>query len=370
METSIAERVEAERQSIAAEESKKARLLVSNELNAKSNEIGNLQEIIASKDQRLLDAQKAQAETMRKQRELDDALLAVDLSIEQRVQVSLGSIREKARRDAEAELNLKITEREETIASMQRTIEVLKQKSAQGSQQMQGEAQELELEMLLTQKFPMDMVDPVPKGVFGGDILHRVLNSSGQLAGTILWESKRTRSWSDAWLAKLRGDQRSAKAEMSVLVSRALPKSLDSFGLVDGVWVVDPRCVYPVATALRQSLIEIANARITREGRNTKMERVYDYLTGPHFRARVQTIVEKFIELEEELASERRTMIRIWARREGQIRGAIEATAGMYGDLQGIAGSGIELIEGLKFTELPEGVRAPSDAGLINNQSL
>ena len=352
IEKSIAERVQAERQAIAVQESKKARLLISDELSAKSHELENLQVIIAAKDEKLAEAQKAQAETIRKQRELDDALLALDLTVEQRVQASLGSIRDKARRDVEAELNLKVAEREETIASLQRQIDLLKQKAEQGSQQLQGEVQELELEALLAQNFPMDIVEPVPKGEFGGDILQQVLNSSGHTCGTILWESKRTKHWSDTWLAKLRGDQRSAKAEMSVLVSRALPKGVDSFSLIEDVWVVDPHCVYPVATALRQSLIEIANARMANEGRHTKMELVYDYLTGPRFRGHVQTIVEKFSAMEEDLASERRTMNRIWAKREGQIRGAIEATAGFYGDLEGIAGRSLKEIEGLEFPML------------------
>jgi hypothetical protein len=206
---------------------------------------------------------------------------------------------------------------------------------------------------LLTHGFPMDIVEPVPKGEFGGDIVQRVLNSSGQVAGTILWESKRTKKWSDTWLAKLRADQRSAKAEISVLVSRALPDGVNSFGLIEGVWAVDPRCVLPVATVLRQSLVEIAHARIATEGRHTKAAMMYDYLTGPRFRAHVQTIVERFSAMEEDLASERRTMTRIWSKREGQIRGAIEATAGFYGDLEGIAGRSLKEIEGLEFPMLP-----------------
>ena len=87
---------------------------------------------------------------------------------------------------------------------MQRQIEVLKQKAEQGSQQLQGEVQEMELEALFVSKFPADLVEPVPKGEFGGDILHKVLSPSGQQCGTLLWESKRTKNWSDTWLGKLR----------------------------------------------------------------------------------------------------------------------------------------------------------------------
>ena len=125
---------------------------------------------------------------------------------------------------------------------MQRQIEVLKQKAEQGSQQLQGEVQEMELESLLAAKFPTDLVEPVPKGEFGGDILHKVHSPSGQTCGSILWESKRARNWSDTWLGKLRNDQRAAKADVAVLVSRVLPKETVAFDFIDGVWVVEPRC--------------------------------------------------------------------------------------------------------------------------------
>jgi len=351
----IDEGIRRERQTIAGEEAKKARLLVSDELDAKSRDLADLEQVIAAKDEKLAEAQRAQAELLRKERELEDARRELDLTLEKRVQSSLGTVREKARRDVEAELNLKVAEREETILGLQRQIDVLKQKAEQGSQQMQGEVQELELESLLTQKFPMDQINAVPKGQFGGDILQRVHSSSGQICGSILWESKRTRNWSDGWLPKLRNDQRAAKADLAILVSRTLPKEVESFDLIDGVWVADPRCAIPVAIALRRSLIDIANVRQVNEGRHTKMEVMYTYLTGPRFRMHVQSIVEKFTAMEDDLASERRSMARIWAKREGQIQGAIESTATLYGDLQGIAGRSLEEIEGLELPLLSEG---------------
>lgn len=90
-----------------------------------------------------------------------------------------------------------LAQKDQAIASMRQKIEELKQKAEQGSQQMQGEAQELELENVLRARFPFDGIDPVPKGEFGGDVLQRVVNHSGQACGTILWESKRTKNWSD-----------------------------------------------------------------------------------------------------------------------------------------------------------------------------
>ena len=308
-----------------------------------------------AKDEKLLVAQNAQAELIRKQRELDDAKREFELTVEARVQESLGGVRLKAKRGAEDELKLRLAEREETIASMQRQIEVLKQKAEQGSQQLQGEVQEVELEALLTAKFPLDLVEPVPKGEFGGDILHKVLSSSGQQCGTLIWESKRARNWSDAWLSKLRDDQRAAKADLAVLVSRVLPKETVAFDFIDGVWIVEPRCAVPVAIALRQSLIEVSSVRQTNLGQSTKMGMVYEYLTGQRFRAHVESIVEKFTEMEADLAKERKTMTRLWAKREEQIRGVIDSTAGMYGDLQGIAGRSLDEIAGLEIAMLPAG---------------
>lgn len=121
----------------------------------------------------------------------------------------------------------------------------------------------------------------------------------------------------------------------------------NSFDLIDGVWVTEPRCAAPVAMALRESLISLLGARHAGEGQQTKMEMIYEYLTGPRFRHRVEAIVEKFTDMQEDLERERKTMTRLWAKREQQIRGVVEATAGMYGDLQGIAGRNLQVIEGL-----------------------
>ena len=102
-------------------------------------------------------------------------------------------------------------------------------------------------------------------------------------------------------MAKLRDDQRAAKAEIAVLVSQVLPKDVETFGLVDGVWVTHPRTVIPVAMTLRNTLIEVAASRQAVEGQQTKTEMIYHYLTGPRFRQRVEAIVEAFSSIKEDL---------------------------------------------------------------------
>ena len=352
LDDQVAEKLKLERARIVTEESKKARAALANDLDQKARELAELQDVLKVRDQKLAEAQNAQADLIRKQRELDDAKREMELTIEKRVQGSLSTTRDQARKEAEESVKFKVMEKEQTITAMQKQIEELKRRAEQGSQQLQGEVQELELEALLRAKFPRDMIEPVPKGEYGGDVLQRIHGPLGQTCGTILWESKRTKNWSDGWLVKLREDQRAAKAEVAVLVTQALPKDMETFDLVDGVWVTPPRTAIPVALALRQMLSEVALARQSTEGQQTKMEMVYQYLTGPRFRQRVQAIVEAFSSMREDLDKEKKAIMKQWAKREEQTERVLQATVGMYGDLQGIAGKTLQEIEGLEMRTL------------------
>lgn len=352
LESEIAERLQKESARIAAEEARKARLALADDLDRRQKEIGELTELLRLREEKLAEAQKAQADILRRQRELDDAKRELDLTVEKRVQESLAQIQQKARLEAEADLKLKVAEKDQVISAMQRQIEELKRRAEQGSQQLQGEVQELELESLLSARFPRDLIEPVPKGQHGGDVLQRVMGPAGQPCGTILWESKRTRNWSDGWLAKLREDQRAARAEIAVIVSQALPGQVEAFDLIEHVHVVHPRVALPIATVLRQGLIELAMTRQATEGQQTKTELVYQYLTGPRFRQRVQAIVEAFSSMQEDLDREKKAILKQWSKREAQIERVMQATVGMYGDLQGIAGRTLQEIEGLSLQAL------------------
>lgn len=348
----VAALLKAERVQVIAEESKKAKLAGAAELDAKVRELSEMQEVLKARDEKLAEAQKAQAELIKKQRELDDAKRELELTVEKRVQDGLNEVRMQAKTQAEEEQRFKVMEKEQTIAAMQKQIEDLKRRAEQGSQQLQGEVLELELENLLRAKFPFDSIEPVAKGEFGGDVLQRVVSQGGQSSGSILWESKRTKNWSDSWLVKLREDQRTAKAEVAVIVSQVLPKGIEAFDMIDGVWVTHPRALIPVATILRHTLLQVNMARQITEGQQTKTEMVYQYLTGPRFKQRVEAIVEAFSTMQEDLDRERKAIMKQWAKREEQIERVMGATVGMYGDLQGIAGKSLQEIEGLELKSL------------------
>ncbi|PSH05048.1 MAG: DUF2130 domain-containing protein [Acidobacteria bacterium] len=351
----VAEQVKTEQARIVAEEAKKAKLASASEIEAKNREVEGLKEVLTENNRKLAEAQKAQADALKKQREFEDAKRELDLTVEKRVKDNLTEVRTQAKKEAEENERLKVAERDQKIASMQRTIEELQRKAEQGSQQTQGEVQELALENLLRAKFPYDTIEPVPKGEFGGDTIQRVVSPGGVMAGTILWESKRTKNWSNGWLAKLRDDQRAAQAEISVLVSQALPDGVETFEFIEGVWVTHPRAIAPIAMMLRNTLIEVNNARIINEGQQTKAEMIYHYLTGPRFRQRVEAIVEAFSSMQDDLDKERKVITKQWAKRQEQIDRVMGSTVGMYGDLQGIAGKSIQEIEGLELRALGAG---------------
>ena len=347
IDAEVSARLHAERATIADVEAKKARLALSADLKRRDQKMAELQNDLRARNDKLAHAQKAHAEVIRKSRALDDAKRELDLSIQLKVQELLEVVRQQAKSEIEDRFKSALTEREAQIVGMRHQIEDLRRRAEQGSQQLQGEALELELELSLRHRFPTDLFEPVARGVFGGDLIHRVLNHSRQLSGTILWECKRTKAWSDRWLIKARSDQRAAKADVVLIVSDRLPDGVQNFDLVDNVWVTQVRFALPLATALRQSLIDQADRRRANEGHRSKVELVYKYFTGVQFKQRIEGIVERFSDMRRDLDRERAAMMRIWAKREAQLQAVLDGSAALYGDIQGIAGRAVPEIQQL-----------------------
>ena len=199
---------------------------------------------------------------------------------------------------------------------------------------------------------------PVAKGETGGDIVQTINARAGASAGVILWELKNTKTWSDTWLPKLRDNKRAAKADVALIVSAALPKGVETFDLIDGVYVAHARCAVPVALTLRQGLLEIANARTAQQGQQSKAEQVYNYLTGSRFKQRIEAVVERFKEMRDDIDKERKFMTKAWAKREAQVIAMVDSTVGMVGDLHGIIGQAMPEISVIDEPPMLEGKAA------------
>jgi hypothetical protein len=258
---------------------------------------------------------------------------------------------EEAAKKIEAEHQKRELELEKKLSDAKRQAADLKRKLEQGSQQLQGEVAQLDLGEQLQKAFHDDKIEPIPKGRRGADVLQKVYASrGGQYCGSILWESKDTKDWSEGWLAKLRSDQRRVKAELAVLVSVELPRNVTHFAQVDGVWVTGFPLALCLATALRTNLIQVAGLKQSSKGNHEKkMELLYEYLSSTEFRQRIEAIGESFRSMQDDLEKERTTMERHWAKRETQIRLVVQNVSGMYGDMQGIVGPSLPNIRRLEL---------------------
>jgi hypothetical protein len=344
----IAKELVGERKKIADQESARARQQVEDELKTEREAAKQQQQRITNLTQKLTTAQAAEADLLKKQQALEDRERELQLDLQKGIAEGLAEVRAQALKEAQASLDLKVQDRENTITQLRDQITSLQRKAEQSSQQAQGESLEIALEHQLSAQFPFDLIEPVAKGEFGGDVLQHVRDQSGQLCGKILWESKRTKAWSDSWLTKLKGDQRAAHADLAVIVSQTMPKDVTHFDHMEGIWVSSLGCILPVANALRVSVIELAGVRRSSEGQETKAQQIYAYLTGPRFKHRIECIAEKFTELRSDLDKERKWMNKQWAKRDSELLAVLEATSGMYGDLQGIAGQSLKDIDALE----------------------
>jgi hypothetical protein len=255
-----------------------------------------------------------------------------------KVRATEGKLAQERAELQQEQQRLRDEEHRQQIEGLQKTIAELTRKVQQGSQQAQGEAQEVVLRDALTAAFPSDAVEDVPKGQSGADLVQTVRAADGRDCGSIVWESKRTKGWSDGWLPKLRDDQRRAGGACAVLVTQVLPADVRQFALKDGVWVCASAYAVPLAAALRVGLVAAAQAKRAAEGSGQKMQLLYDYMTGTEFRNRVEGLVEAFVDMQDDHVAEKRSTLTRWKRREKMIERALQNLAALCGDLQGISG--------------------------------
>ena len=256
-------------------------------------------------------------------------------------------IKLEERKKAEEENRSKVMELQKQLSDVSKANDDLRRKINQGSQQTQGEAFEVEFEKMLRREFPNDLVSEVAKGTKGGDLIQEVMDRNGNVCGKILWEMKNTKTWSELWVDKLKGDQRITVADYAVLISDALPETVESAKFYKNIWLTKRNFVMGLASALRLNLIQIAMAKRASEGKNGKSDLLFSYLSGTEFRLRVEAIIDAFTNMQLEVEKEKRYFSNKWARDEKNIRQVIDNTYGMHGDLKGIVGNSLPQIKGL-----------------------
>ena len=308
-----------------------------------------LSEEFLEKDNKLNEFRAQELDLRKQKRTLEEQQSNMELELQRKLEDERTKMIDQISASETARFSMIEAEYKKKIEDAQKANEDLRRKLDQGSQQLQGEVLELELESVLTNSFLHDQIDEVKKGQRGADVLHTVRTLQGVECGKIIWEAKRAEHWSDKWLHKLKDDQQEAKADIAVLVTTIMPKGAnDVIVRIGDVWVVSPHVIKPVAEMLRVVLLEANKLKLVNTGRNEKMELLYNYLSSAQFSQKIRTMLETFESMRSDLEAEKRAVQKIWAKRQTQIERVTTSMTSVVGQLQGIAHEALPQLEAIE----------------------
>lgn len=318
-------------------------------------EISDLKKSLMEKEEKMKGYREEELKLREEKRKLQEAKEEMEILMQRRLDEEKKKIEESTTRKILDEFRLKDQEKDKIINDLKNSLQDAQRKASQGSQQTQGEVLELDIENTLRNSFPNDEIMPVEKGIKGADIRQIVKSPKGTVCGVILWETKRTKAWTDEWTSKLKEDLRTEKADISVIISLALPKEAENgIGVKDNVWVVNYNLFLPLAIALRKNLLDVAYQKALQVNQGRKADLLFEFITGNEFRQQVESLVEVYLEMQDQLNKEKMAFEKSWKVREGQVRRLIANTINIYGGAQGLVGSSMPQIKGLEILQIEE----------------
>ncbi len=288
-------------------------------------------------------------ELLQRENALRDKQEEFQLDMQKEMLRKRDEIAEEVRAKEREKNEMKFREYEKQLSDQKKLVEEMQRKAEQGSMQIQGEVLELALEDFLKAEYPYDTIEEVAKGQRGADVVQVVVNTAGQNCGKIIYESKRTKTFSDKWIEKLKNDQREQQADIAVIVTESMPKDMPRFGNKNRIWICTFKEVKGLSFVLREMLIRTQTVKASQENKTDKMELLYNYLISSEFAQRIEAIVEGFSDMKADIDKEKRAMQKIWKEREKQIEKVISNTIDMYGSIKGIAGKAIGTVKALEL---------------------
>lgn len=314
------------------------------------NQLQLLKQSNKDNEEKLKLARQKELEFLQKEQALKNKEEEIEINIQKQLQKEREKLSEDIRKieeqkiaAKETEYQLRMKELEKQLEDQKKLADEMRRKAEQGSMQLQGEVQEIALEEMLKANFPFDEIAEVGKGVRGADCIQTVRNNFGQECGKIIYESKRTNAFANDWIEKLKADMRSLGAEIAVIVTKTMPKEMDSFGIKDGVWVCSFDEVKALAAVLRDGVIRVFNAAKSQENKGDKMHLLYDYLTSTEFAEQWKAIREGFMSMKLSIQRERDAMEKLWKAREKQLEKVLLNAAHIRGSIEGISGTDVDL---------------------------
>ncbi len=309
------------------------------------NKFKILEQTNLQNEAKLKAARSKELEFLQKEKQLKDKEEELEITLQQKLQEERSQFTEQIRLQEmqknelkESEYNLKLRELEKQLDDQRKLAEEMKRKAEQGSMQLQGEVQEQALEELLRASFPFDIISEVAKGVRGADCIQTVRNANSQECGKIIYESKRTESFTAEWIDKLKADMLSQGADIAIIVTKTMPKDMNQFGEKNGVYICNFKEVKSLAVVLRNAILKISESRKSQENKGDKMVSLYNYLTSQEFVGNWNAMREGFRNLRGMLQKEREDFEKNWKKKEKQIELIIQNSLHISGSIEGIAG--------------------------------
>lgn len=316
---------------------------------AKVEAEAKVKEEIEERQKQSKELQEQVTDLLKQLRASKDAESKLEIEMQKKLLSEQTKIREEEGKAADERHRLKFAEQNKQLEDARKANEELQRKLNQGSQQMQGEILELDLESSLSNEFRDDAIAPVDKGVRGADIKHIVKSPLGNECGVILWEIKRTKTWSEGWIQKLKTDLRETKANIPVIITESMPKDVKAeIEFHNGVWIARPSSTIILAALLRKSLLDVAREKAFAKHRDTSADALYTFVTSHEFVQQIEAMVEVYMEMNADIMKEKAAFDRIWAKRENQAKKLLGSTANIIGSMQGQLGTGALLrVKGL-----------------------
>lgn len=343
----LANGLKEERNKIADAERKKAQAETAGQFEVMKKEL-------AEQSEKIKEGHKKDAEIAKLQREKAEAKDAAEAAAQKQFTEQLIIEKAKVKQQANEENELIVATLKKQLEDNEKHTAELLRKQQQGSMQLQGEIMELAIEDYLSSTFTLDSITEIKKGANGADCIQIVNTREVQNCGVIYYESKRAKTFQSAWIEKFKTDLRDKKANIGILVTECLPNDMQRMGLKDGIWICTFQEFKGLSAVIRESIIQVNKAMYTQENKGDKMVMLYDFLTGNEFRMQVESIVDAFEQMQDDLRKEKTAMQRIWSQREKQLDKVIQNTAGMHGAIKGIAGNAVQTIVALELDTTDE----------------
>lgn len=316
----------------------------------KEAQLAELESELQRKSTQLIELNQTKAKLQQLSREMEEKEAQIHLKMETELTKRLSEMKSSVKLQIELESALKLKEKQNVIDSLKQKLQDATQRIEQGSMQMQGEMMELTVEEILREANPTDLIEEVKKGVNGFDA-KQVIRFNGKEIGSIGYEVKNTKNWSDGFIEKIKTDNLTSKCDLLVIVTKTLPKEMDGqrFKLVNGVWITNIHYLADLSTLLRFGLLKVHQQRITQQNGDSKAHLLYAFLTSQECQALFNSMMDGLKKLEELNDEEEKKLQSLFKKRKKQLEQLMNHFISYYGTMKGISEDSIQDVEYLEF---------------------